>query len=445
MASPTVAVPDILDLPEAEAMKALADAGLSAGLRTTASDPTIVAGNIVSSNPVAATEVAPGSAISYVVSSGPALVAVPDILDLPEAEAMKALADAGLSAGLRTTASDPTIVAGNIVSSNPVAATEVAPGSAISYVVSSGPALVAVPDILDLPEAEAMKALADAGLSAGLRTTASDPTIVAGNIVSSNPVAATEVAPGSAISYVVSSGPALVAVPSFEGQSLTDAKATATSVGLFLRATSIETTDAEPETILDQDPSAGTMVMRGSTVDVDVAVAPETVAVPDLAGSAEEAAQALEAARLVAAPSEAFSADVAAGDVVSQVPAAGTSVPVGATVSYVVSLGVETVAVPDLAGSAEEAAQALEAARLVAAPSEAFSADVAAGDVVSQDPAAGTSVPVGCHRQLRRLPGRRDRGRARPGRLRRGGRAGPRGRPPRGGPLRGLQCRRGRR
>ncbi len=329
VASPTVAVPDILDLPEAEAMKALADAGLSAGLRSTAADPTIVAGNIVSSNPVAATEVAPGSAISYVVSSGPALVAVPDILDLPEAEAMKALADAGLSAGLRSTAADPTIVAGNVVSSNPVAATEVAPGSAISYVVSSGPALVAVPDILDLPEAEAMKALADAGLSAGLRSTAADPTIVAGNIVSSNPVAATEVAPGSAISYVVSSGPALVAVPSFEGQSLTDATTAATSVGLFLRATSIETTEAEPETILDQDPSTGTMVVRGSTVDVDVAVAPETTAVPDLAGSADEAAQALADARLVGAPSEAFSADVAAGDVMSQDPAAGTSVPVG--------------------------------------------------------------------------------------------------------------------
>ena len=187
VASPAVAVPDILDLPEAEAMQALADAGLSAGLRTTAPDPTIVAGNIVSSTPVAATEVAPGSAVAYVVSSGPALVAVPDILDLPEAEAMQALADAGLSAGLRTTAPDPTIVAGNIVSSTPVAATEVAPGSAVAYVVSSGPALVAVPDILDLPEAEAMQALADAGLSAGLRTTAPDPTIVAGNIVSSTP------------------------------------------------------------------------------------------------------------------------------------------------------------------------------------------------------------------------------------------------------------------
>ncbi len=166
---------------------------------------------------------------------------------------------------------------------------------------------------------------------------------------------------------------------------------------------------------------------------------------PDLAGSADEAAQALDDARLVGAPSEAFSADVAAGDVMSQDPAAGTSVPVGATVAYVVSLGVETIAVPDLAGSADEAAQALEAARLVGAPSEAFSADVAAGDVVSQDPAAGTSVPVGATVSLRRLAGRRDRGRARPGRLRRRGRAGPRGRPPRGCPLRGLQRRRGRR
>ena len=91
----------------------------------------------------------------------------------------------------------------------------------------------------------------------------------------------------------------------------------------------------------------------------------------------------------------------------ARIPPRARSVPVGATVSYVVSLGVETVAVPDLAGSAEEAAQALEAARLVAAPSEAFSADVAAGDVVSQDPAAGTQRARGCHRQLRRLPGRR--------------------------------------
>ena len=91
---------------------------------------------------------------------------------------------------------------------------------------------------------------------------------------------------------------------------------------------------------------------------------------PDLTSApAAEAEQALADARLVGAPSEAFSADVPAGDVISQDPEPGTSVPVGATVAYQVSQGVEQVAVPDLTSApAAEAEQALADARLVGAP-----------------------------------------------------------------------------
>ena len=511
-----VAVPDIIDLPEAEALKALGDAGLAAGTRSEASHATIVAGNVISSNPVAATEVARLSAVAYVVSSGPALVAVPDIIDLPESEALEALGDAGLAAGTRSEASHATIVAGNVISSNPVAATEVARLSAVAYVVSSGPALVAVPDIIDLPESEALKALGDAGLAAGTRSEASHATIVAGNVISSNPVAATEVARLSAVAYVVSSGPALVAVPTFEGMMLADAQAEAASLGLVLRTTSVETTEVEPNTILDQDPTAGTMVLRGSRVDVDIAIAPEQVAVPDLAGPAAEAEQALADARLVGAPSEAFSADVPAGDVMQPGSRAGhaacpwappsptsrqpgrrdrspcpTSRPVpptrpsgprrrpprgrperglqrrrarrrrhqpGSRAGHERARGrhrqlpssawaSRPVAVPDLAAApAAEAEPALADARLVGAPSEAYSADVPAGDVISQDPAPGTSVPVGA--TVATSSAWASRQVAVPdlvGRSRRRGRAGPRRRPPGGRPERGLQRRRARR
>ena len=118
---------------------------------------------------------------------------------------------------------------------------------------------------------------------------------------------------------------------------------------------------------------------------------------PDLVGrSASEAETALTELRLVGAPSEAFDADVPAGDVVSQTTEPGTSVPVGSSVAYVVSLGVEQVAVPDLVGrSASEAETALTELRLVGAPSEAYNAGVPAGDVVSQTTEPGTSVPVG--------------------------------------------------
>ena len=85
-----------------------------------------------------------------------------------------------------------------------------------------------------------------------------------------------------------------------------------------------------------------------------------------------------------------------AGDVVSQTTAPGTSVPVGATVGYQVSLGVETVAVPDLAGAlGRRGREALTEPAWSAPRAEAYSADVPAGDVVSQTTAPGTSVPVG--------------------------------------------------
>ena len=62
--------------------------------------------------------------------------------------------------------------------------------------------------------------------------------------------------------------------------------------------------------------------------------------------------------------SEAFSDSVAAGEVISQDPAAGTRSSVGSTVDYVISLGVETVAVPDLSGPAADAEDTLAAAGL---------------------------------------------------------------------------------
>ena len=123
----------------------------------------------------------------------------------------------------------------------------------------------------------------------------------------------------------------------------------------------------------------------------------QTVAVPDLSGPAADAPDAITAAGLtVGDATEAYSDSVAAGDVMSQDPAAGTEVELGTAVAYVTSLGVQTVAVPDLSGPAADAPDAITAAGLtVGDATEAYSDSVAAGDVMSQDPAAGTEVELG--------------------------------------------------
>ena len=99
----------------------------------------------------------------------------------------------------------------------------------------------------------------------------------------------------------------------------------------------------------------------------DVAIAPPgglsliaTRTVPQVVGlTGADAAAAISAAGLVAAGKEAFDGDVPAGSVISQDPAPGAQLELGANVSYVVSLGPDIRVMPDLIGlSLGEADQA---------------------------------------------------------------------------------------
>ncbi len=391
-----VAVPDLVDLAEADALAALDDVGLLPGDVTEATDASVVAGHVISSDPAADAEVDPGSAVDYVLSLGPELVVVPDLVDLAEADALAALDDVGLLPGDVTEATDASVVAGHVISSDPAADAEVDPGSAVDYVLSLGPELVAVPD-LSGPAADASQTLSDVGLVAGDVTSAYDDSIAAGDVVSSDPAAGTEVPLGSAVAYVTSLGVETVAVPDFSGLTLAAAQDTADTAGLILETQPVETDAAAPDTIVGQDPAADSEAAVGSTVTLQVAVPVPTVAVPDLSGPAADASQTLSDVGLVAGDvTSAYDDSIAAGDVVSSDPAAGTEVPLGSAVAYVTSLGVETVAVPDFSGLTLAAAQDTADTAGLILETQPVETDAAAPDtIVGQDPAADSEAAVG--------------------------------------------------
>ena len=81
-----------------------------------------------------------GSAVNFVVSTGPPLVAAPNVVGLTQVAATTAITGAGLVVGLVTNASSATVPAGSVISQTPVGGTQVAPGSAVNLTVSSGPA-----------------------------------------------------------------------------------------------------------------------------------------------------------------------------------------------------------------------------------------------------------------------------------------------------------------
>ncbi len=137
---------------------ALDDAGLVPGDGTEANDETIVAGNVISSDPAADAEVAPGSAVGYVrLARSRARWPCPTSSTCPRPMPSPRSTTPAWCPATCTEANDETIVAGNVISSDPAADAEVAPGSAVDLRPSrSVPRSVAVPDIVDLPEADAL-------------------------------------------------------------------------------------------------------------------------------------------------------------------------------------------------------------------------------------------------------------------------------------------------
>ncbi|MBR1876412.1 MAG: protein kinase [Lachnospiraceae bacterium] len=117
------------------------------------------------------------------------------------------------------------------------------------------------------------------------------------------------------------------------------------------------------------------------------------ITIEDVTGQTFEVArQRLTALGFIVQSENQNSSTVAAGSVISQVPAAGTTVAAGSTVTLVVSAGVGSTNVPDVMGKTyAEAKVTIEAAGF----SFAATGDNTSGVVTAQNPTAGTASEAG--------------------------------------------------
>ena len=202
-AAQPVTVPDVVNATQAAATTAITNATLTVGAITSAPHGTVPAGSVISQSPAAGAQVAAGSAVALVVSTGP-FVTTPDVVGKSQAAASSAIAAAGLVVGTVTTAPSAS-AAGTVLSEDPAAGTQAVVGSAVNLVVSSGK--LVVPDVTNQTQAAASTTLIAAGLTVGAITTQSSATVAKDLIISQTPAAGAAVAPGSAVAIVVSSGP----------------------------------------------------------------------------------------------------------------------------------------------------------------------------------------------------------------------------------------------
>ena len=123
----------------------------------------------------------------------------------------------------------------------------------------------------------------------------------------------------------------------------------------------------------------------------------EGAVVPDVVGLAQAEAEGIIVAEGLVAATQLESSDtVDAGLVIATDPAAGATVPFDTHIQIRVSTGIDTVEVPDVAGTAQTNAIAeLEAAGLESSVEVGESETVEEGFVIETNPAAGTLVAVG--------------------------------------------------
>lgn len=200
-------VPDLQNQTLAAATTLLGNVGLALGSQTQETSATVPAGSVIRHSPVAGTEVAPGSSVNLVLSSGPPPGTVPNVVGLTQAAATTAITNASLALGAVTQQSSSSVAAGNVISQSVAPGQVLAAGSTVDLVVSSGPPTVAVPTATGLTQAAATTAITGASLVVGTVTQEASTTVASGSVISQTPSAGTQVAVGSAVNLVVSSGP----------------------------------------------------------------------------------------------------------------------------------------------------------------------------------------------------------------------------------------------
>lgn len=415
----TVPVPDATRMPPADAIQAIAGAGLHARVSRVVM-PGTPPDVVVAMMPLPGTEVPRYATVDLVVTAPgdgggdvpPQPVVVPNVVAMTEAAARAALGAVGLDPQVEWVDGDPSR-AFLVAAQEPAAGTNVPPDAPVRLQIvryvppqpaePPPPAKVSVPELVGLSQAQAEALLGSLGLVGNPihQAMGSVPPL---QVFAQQLVPGTLVDVGTAVAFRVAQPPpppAPTPVPNFFGATKGEALLYAAQSGLSLSIVEVVTASHPPHRIYSQSVPAYLVVPLGTHVVLKLArppAGPPLVEVPDLSGRTVLQANAMLAAvSLAGSAIEVVTMAHPPFKVYAQDVAPGTKVPVGSTVTFKVAKPpIAWKAVPSLVGKTKAQALALLAAAGFAPDvTEQFALGKPVGLVYAQDPAPGAFRPPG--------------------------------------------------
>ncbi len=257
---------------------------------------------------------------------------------------------------------------------------------------------IGVPYVNGLRELNAVETIRNQGLSIDPAHIHREPSTAqpVGYVFRQDPSPNERIDKGNFVTIWVSTGKPKSVVPDVKGKSQADAVAALVSAGLKADVHQIPSPQP-PDTVIAQDPKAGSSVPQGSKVRINVSSGPKPVAAPNVIGQTYDSAASYLLGQGFAVKRNDVDDAAAPGTVVGQSPAPNTSVPPGSTITLTVSRGPKDKPVPSVVNlDVDSARTTLVAAgfkvRIVYEDVTDQSLD---GVVTKQDPPSNTQATPG--------------------------------------------------
>lgn len=201
-----------------------------------------------------------------------------DLKDMSREQAVNALRELDLDLNIETEEqASEDVEANTVINTNPIAGSVLRNGDTVTIIVSSGPDAVTVPDVTGYSEADARKAVEDAGFTAKIGYDNSD-TVEIEKVIATKPAKGSQIAKGEVVTIVLSKGKATVyvKVPSLDGMTKKQADKALKKVGLKIGNVSSNYSDTVPEgQVISQSQKKDTELESGTAVDITLSLGPE--------------------------------------------------------------------------------------------------------------------------------------------------------------------------
>jgi serine/threonine-protein kinase len=272
-------IPNVAGNTVSAARAALTQAGLVPAAATTSrNDPDVAANAVSGTSPAVGSNVAKGAKITIILSTGPALLKIPTLTGLTEAEGKVAIRNAHFLVGSPTIRQfDPKVSKGLVLDylgndgKSLLTQSSYSEKRPITLIVSAGP----LPVVSGLTVSAAETLLKQAGLRAIQGSEAYDPTIPAGDVVSVDPQTNAagvsrvfRVGDSQEVRLITSRGPEMILVPSVAGKTWAVAKAALTAAGFTLNYNHAADIAPSSFTVQSLNPAGGTSQPKGTTIKV---------------------------------------------------------------------------------------------------------------------------------------------------------------------------------